>query len=284
MLSAGSVLVYGSGYDFEPTSGQLVIHADGNSSEGEQITVSADPETGQLLVNGDPVTTVSPMTTGVWPPPPPVFLPVLAHEVRSIFVIGGPGADTIDLSGVTLAAFVNLESVVVDGGAGDDLIIGSQFDQEPTFTSPDPPDAELSLVWHNARLAYQGPDGVGSDGPMGKLGFPLTLLYFEWQHFGETGHSFSPTSSPIQFSSLMQVSDGSVLVVAISNSADAAALQSDMESIGSALTDGSPNGKIIGAWVPIDALDELAAFASLDWAQPAIPPHDASPAIIAPHI
>jgi Ca2+-binding RTX toxin-like protein len=46
--------------------------------------------------------------------------------ITSISVTGGPGANAIDLSGVTAAAFPAVTAVTVNGGAGTDTITGSE--------------------------------------------------------------------------------------------------------------------------------------------------------------
>jgi Ca2+-binding RTX toxin-like protein len=47
--------------------------------------------------------------------------------IDSIVVTGGPGANNIDLKGVNQTAFPALQTVTVDGGAGNDTINGSQL-------------------------------------------------------------------------------------------------------------------------------------------------------------
>jgi Ca2+-binding RTX toxin-like protein len=47
--------------------------------------------------------------------------------ITSIGVLGGPGANNINLNGVTTAAFTGLNSVIVNGGDGNDTIAGSEF-------------------------------------------------------------------------------------------------------------------------------------------------------------
>jgi Ca2+-binding RTX toxin-like protein len=51
-------------------------------------------------------------------------------EVDTIDVTGGPGANAITLTGVDATAFPNLTAVTVDGGAGNDTILGSQIDDD----------------------------------------------------------------------------------------------------------------------------------------------------------
>lgn len=53
--------------------------------------------------------------------------PVASADVVALVVNGGPGGNTIDLSGVTQAAFAALTSVTAAGAGGGDTIIGSGF-------------------------------------------------------------------------------------------------------------------------------------------------------------
>lgn len=50
---------------------------------------------------------------------------VAASAVTSLDVMGGKGKNTIDLSAVTATTFTTLNSVKINGGAGNDSIIGS---------------------------------------------------------------------------------------------------------------------------------------------------------------
>ena len=56
--------------------------------------------------------------------------PASCGNVDSIFVDGGPGANTIDLSAVDEAHFTGFPYVVITGGAGADTITGSAFPDE----------------------------------------------------------------------------------------------------------------------------------------------------------
>src|SRR5215207_3290235 len=51
-------------------------------------------------------------------------------SIESILVTGGDGANAITLTGVTVAAFPAVISVDVEGGAGDDTITGSEYDDD----------------------------------------------------------------------------------------------------------------------------------------------------------
>src|SRR5690606_11252095 len=51
--------------------------------------------------------------------------PAACAAISAIVVNGGPGANTIDLAGVTASAFPAVTSVTVSGGAANDTITGS---------------------------------------------------------------------------------------------------------------------------------------------------------------
>ena len=55
---------------------------------------------------------------------------VNSADVTAIDVSGGPGANDINLAGVSGTAFTTLTSVTVDGGDGNDTINGSQLADE----------------------------------------------------------------------------------------------------------------------------------------------------------
>ena len=80
------------------------------SDEADAIVVTNDA--GSVAVNGTAVD---------------VGGPISSAAVTSLIVRGGPGANSIDLSGVAKAAFTSLASVLVDGGDGADTIVGSPF-------------------------------------------------------------------------------------------------------------------------------------------------------------
>lgn len=106
--------------------------ADGESETGP-VEVRFDRETGHLAVRLQEAAGVSlqsvdgavQLLVNGLPLNPGHSLPAAA--VRSLVVFGSPGDDSIDLNGVTLEAFSNLAQVHVNGGAGSDLIIGSEL-------------------------------------------------------------------------------------------------------------------------------------------------------------
>jgi Ca2+-binding RTX toxin-like protein len=86
-------------------NGDLVVTSDA----GDPIAIT--DVGGQVKVNGgDPQTGAAASAT-----------------IDSIVVTGGPGANDINLAGVNATAFPLLQTVTVDGGAGNDTINGSQL-------------------------------------------------------------------------------------------------------------------------------------------------------------
>ena len=90
-------------------AGALSVASDG----GDTIDLGTD-SSGNITLNSIPLVTSDGST-------------VATKVVTSLNVTGGPLNNVIDLSGITLAGFSALAQVNVDGGAGNDLIIGSQF-------------------------------------------------------------------------------------------------------------------------------------------------------------
>jgi VCBS repeat-containing protein len=83
------------------------------TTAGDSIAVSSDGG-GNVVVTVEGVADTS-------------FGSIAASSVTGLVVNGGTGANLIDLTGVTTAAFTSLTSVNVDAGAGDDTVFGSQF-------------------------------------------------------------------------------------------------------------------------------------------------------------
>jgi len=95
-------------------SGELQILTDAN----ETVLIREDPVTpGRVDVQIG--TTTAAATTA------PSLPNVAVTDVTSIVLITGSGNNTIDLSGVLASAFTGLTSINVQGGNGDDIIIGS---------------------------------------------------------------------------------------------------------------------------------------------------------------
>jgi Ca2+-binding RTX toxin-like protein len=86
---------------------------------------------------------------------------VASASVQSIVVVGGDDSNTIDLNGVTAAAFAGLTSISVDGGNGDDFITGS----------PDFGDSIVGGHGHDTINGQGGNDTIlGGDGDDSILG------------------------------------------------------------------------------------------------------------------
>ena len=96
---------------FIPATGEL------NLQLGSQENVRISSQSGSVLIE---------TSTGAGVYSPVTSLGTIASaSVKSLVVIGGDDANTIDLNGVTAAAFTTLTSINVDGGNGNDTIIGS---------------------------------------------------------------------------------------------------------------------------------------------------------------
>ena len=54
---------------------------------------------------------------------------IISEAVRSISLTGGTGKDSINLTGLSLNTYPNLESILLSGSAGNDTIIGSALDE-----------------------------------------------------------------------------------------------------------------------------------------------------------
>ena len=91
---------------FLPATGELSIELD--STDSVRITSIAGNLSVTASTNGGAFLPVN--SIGVVP----------AANVISIDVLGGDDQNTIDLSGVTAAAFTSLSTIIVDGANGDD--------------------------------------------------------------------------------------------------------------------------------------------------------------------
>jgi Ca2+-binding RTX toxin-like protein len=92
---------------------------------------------------------------------------VASNAIARIEVDGGPGGNAIDLTGVTNAAFPNVASVLADGNAGTDTILGSQRpdrllggDGDDTTEGRDGDD---TLVWNPGDDSDINEGGAGND-------------------------------------------------------------------------------------------------------------------------
>jgi Ca2+-binding RTX toxin-like protein len=93
---------------FAPDSGTLTVSSD--AADGIAIACSGAAQ-GNVTVNGVA----------------PGGLALPCGAVTKFIVSGGPGANAIDLRGVTDEAFVALTGTEISGGAGDDVIAGSEL-------------------------------------------------------------------------------------------------------------------------------------------------------------
>ena len=131
ILESRVLLSYVAHYD--PSNGNFRVRAGGPSDAVIAITISAHPETGEVLINGTlPTYVLEPNT------------PVLARDVQKVdaravdstcFGCNGapdfPSDATVifDLSQVTQSDFPQLmNGSLLLGGYGDDTIIGSEYD------------------------------------------------------------------------------------------------------------------------------------------------------------
>ncbi len=125
-------------------SGELQILTDGD----ETVLIQEDPATpGRVDVQIG--TSFSPATTAASLPN------VAVTDVTSIVLITGSGNNTIDLSGVLASAFTGLASINVQGGNGNDVIIGSP----DLATMIDGQDGDDSITGGSANDTIIGGDG-----------------------------------------------------------------------------------------------------------------------------
>ncbi|MFT5093329.1 MAG: Ca2+-binding RTX toxin-like protein [Porticoccaceae bacterium] len=128
-------------------SGELQILTDAN----ETVLIREDPVTpGRVDVQIG--TSTSAATTA------PSLPNVAVTDVRSIVLITGSGNNTIDLSGVLASAFTGLTSINVQGGNGDDIIIGSA----DLAVFADGQDGNDSITGGSADDTLVGGDGADS--------------------------------------------------------------------------------------------------------------------------
>ena len=128
-------------------SGELQILTDAN----ETVLIREDPVTpGRVDVQIG--TSTSAATTA------PSLPNVAVTDVTSIVLITGSGNNTIDLSGVLASAFTGLTSINVQGGNGDDIIIGSA----DLAVFADGQDGNDSITGGSADDTLVGGDGADS--------------------------------------------------------------------------------------------------------------------------
>jgi len=103
---------------------------------------------------------------------------------------------------------------------------------------------------------------TGKEGPMAKVDQALAVVYEEQESYLARGGGVAFTPS----NPLLRVSAGRVLIDAVA-SGDVQALRVDLEAFG--MQGAVAFGRIVSGWFPIDAMDGMAALASLQFARPA---------------
>lgn len=113
-----------------------------------------------------------------------------------------------------------------------------------------------AAVMARAVAAYAGADGVGNDGPLGKLD-PNLVVLFEENSVGRL--SGAGARSSVELATL----DGSSVVVDAfaATPEDAKALLGELTALG--LSRGAQAGRVVSGFMPVSALDEAAALANL---------------------
>lgn len=124
---------------------------------------------------------------------------------------------------------------------------------------------DAELINELTQTAFHGSDYVGKDGPLAEIGDQLTRLYSEYQvhqqrHAGET---FVPSNDD------WTVRGTQVLVDAVTYGS-LATLKQQLASIGGQVT--AEAERLATVLLPLDALDNLAAISSLQFARPVYKP------------
>jgi hypothetical protein len=108
----------------------------------------------------------------------------------------------------------------------------------------------------------RAPADTGKGGPLAKVDPHLTVLYHEYvSSLAQHGSAAFTPSNP-----LLRVGDGRVVIDAVA-SGDVRALQADLEALG--LQGAVAVGRIVSGQLPIAAIADMAALASLQFARPA---------------
>jgi Subtilase family len=110
--------------------------------------------------------------------------------------------------------------------------------------------------------AGRAPADTGKSGPLAKVDPHLTVLYHEYvSSLAQYGSAaFTPSNT------LLRVGDGRVVIDAVA-SGDVRALQADLEALG--LQGAVAVGRLVSGQLPIAAIADMAALASLQFARPA---------------
>jgi hypothetical protein len=110
--------------------------------------------------------------------------------------------------------------------------------------------------------AFAGPDLRGKDGPMAPVGLDLAQLYFEHQDH----RAMAPGQPFVSANRLMRTRGDEVVIDAIA-ATDPEALLKDLLTLG--LKDAAVYGRYVSGLMPIRALPDAAALATLRLARPA---------------
>lgn len=124
---------------------------------------------------------------------------------------------------------------------------------------------EQADAQHAAQIDFDGPDMVGKDGPMAKIGFDLDLL-FEEQKIHDVLHAgttFTPSNS------LLVVSGGKVLVDVVAKGS-VATFQAQVAALGMNVT--ATAGSLVEGMISVTALNQLASLGGLDFGRPSYKP------------
>jgi Subtilase family len=103
---------------------------------------------------------------------------------------------------------------------------------------------------------------TGKEGPLAKVDHALAAVYDEQEAYLAQGGGTAFTSS----NPLLRIIDGRVVVDAVA-SGDVHALQADLEALG--MQGAVVFGRIVSGQLPIAAIEDMAALASLQFARPA---------------
>jgi hypothetical protein len=141
------------------------------------------------------------------------------------------------------------------------LLSGSSGDSSADTS----PGHELETARQAALIAFDGPDLAGKDGPMGRIGFDLALLFQE-QKLHDSLHPGTPFTPS---NSLLAVTGTNVSVDAVARG-DAAALATSLRQLG--MTHIVTAGPVVEGDLPIAALEQFAALKSLGFASPVYRP------------
>ncbi|PSQ96818.1 MAG: hypothetical protein BRD55_05970 [Bacteroidetes bacterium SW_9_63_38] len=108
----------------------------------------------------------------------------------------------------------------------------------------------------DALRGDHGPDLEGRDGPLGKAGRSLLLLYHEYRAF----RAHFPDSTFTSTIAELPTRNGRVAIEAVAVDGTRA-LPADLEAVG--LTGGVTGGRVVSGWLPIDQIPTMVSLHSL---------------------